>query len=56
MESKFYVKANYYDGTVFDNGLGYESREACLKAVNHVSKCLGQEPFRIDIQEVMFKY
>ena len=56
MESKFYVCATYRDGTVFDNGFSYESREACLEAVNKVSEQLGQKPFRIDIQEVMFQY
>jgi hypothetical protein len=56
MESKFYVSASYYDGTLYDNGLGYESREACLEAVNRVSEQLGQKPFRIDIKEVMFQY
>lgn len=56
MESKYYVTANYLDGHLFDNGCGYESREACLEVVNQVSAQLGQEPFRIDIHEVMFRY
>lgn len=56
MESKFYVQASYRCGTIFDNGISYESREACLEAVNRVSEQLGQKPFRIDIKEVMFQY
>lgn len=56
MESKYYVTANYSSGHLFDNGCEYESREACLKAVNQVSVQLGQEPVRIDIHEVMFRY